>query len=172
MAPEQVEGRRPTPAATSGRSAWVYEMATGTGPFDGDHPPSVIGAILKDTPRPMSNRQPLRQRWTRYSAVPHKDPDGRGNRRRRMFQLESGALRRVVPACFSIEYRLDRAASVGRSAAVAFGSPSMAARPPDAPVVHRGQGDARNRLLRMADWSPDGSLFAFTRTATEISNFT
>jgi serine/threonine protein kinase len=60
MAPEQVEGRE-----ADGRSdIWalgtvVYEMITGSRPFQGDTPASVIGAILKDQPPRLSERQPL-----------------------------------------------------------------------------------------------------------------
>ena len=60
MAPEQVEGR----AADARADIWalgalLYEMATGTRPFNGESPASVLGAILKDTPAPLSSRQPL-----------------------------------------------------------------------------------------------------------------
>ena len=55
MAPEQVEGRE----ADARSDIWalgvvVYEMATGKRPFQGESPASVIGAILKDTPPPIS----------------------------------------------------------------------------------------------------------------------
>jgi serine/threonine-protein kinase len=60
MAPEQVEGKE----ADARSDIWafgavLYEMATGTRPFQGDTPASVIGAILKDDPPPVSIRQPL-----------------------------------------------------------------------------------------------------------------
>jgi serine/threonine protein kinase/Tol biopolymer transport system component len=60
MAPEQVEGKE----ADARSDIWalgavLYEMVTGTRPFPGDTPASVIGAILKDTPASMSMRQPL-----------------------------------------------------------------------------------------------------------------
>jgi Tol biopolymer transport system component len=60
MAPEQVEGRE----ADARSDLWalgvlIYEMASGARPFTGESPASVIGAILKDTPAPLSTRQPL-----------------------------------------------------------------------------------------------------------------
>jgi len=57
----------------------LYEMATGRRPFDGDSSASVISAILKDVPPPISTRAPLIPR-----ALDHvverclaKDPDER-----------------------------------------------------------------------------------------------
>ncbi len=60
MAPEQVEGRE----ADARSDIWalgavLYEMVTGARAFPGDTPASVIGAILKDTPEPLTRRQPL-----------------------------------------------------------------------------------------------------------------
>ena len=60
MAPEQVEGKE----ADARSDIWalgavIYEMVTGTRPFRGDTPASVIGSILKDEPPSLSSRQPL-----------------------------------------------------------------------------------------------------------------
>jgi serine/threonine protein kinase len=55
MAPEQVEGRD-VDARTDiwATGVVLYEMITGTRPFRGETPASVIGAVLKDDPRPLS----------------------------------------------------------------------------------------------------------------------
>jgi serine/threonine-protein kinase len=60
MAPEQIEGHE-----ADGRTdifafgAVVYEMATGKKAFEGKSQASLIGAILKDDPRPISSLQPM-----------------------------------------------------------------------------------------------------------------
>jgi len=60
MAPEQLEGRE-TDARTDifAFGVVVYEMATGKKAFEGKSQASVIGAILKDDPPPMSSLQPM-----------------------------------------------------------------------------------------------------------------
>ncbi len=80
MAPEQVEGKE----ADARSDIWalgavIYEMVTGTRPFQGDTPASVIGAILRDDPPRVSTRQPVAP-----SALDHlvsvcftKDPEDR-----------------------------------------------------------------------------------------------
>jgi len=60
MAPEQVEGNVADHRADIfAFGAIVYEMATGKKAFDGASQASLIGAILKDEPRPISTLQPL-----------------------------------------------------------------------------------------------------------------
>ena len=60
MAPEQVEGKE-TDARTDifAFGAVVYEMVTGKRAFEGETSASLIGAILKDNPRPVSASQPM-----------------------------------------------------------------------------------------------------------------
>src|SRR5262249_23093859 len=60
MAPEQIEGRE----ADARTDLWalgclIYEMVTGNRTFVGASPASLIGAILKDEPRPMRELKPL-----------------------------------------------------------------------------------------------------------------
>nr|QIQ10692.1 Serine/threonine-protein kinase PknD [uncultured bacterium] len=60
MAPEQVEGKEADHRADIwALGAVLYEMVTGARPFQGETAASVMGAILKDVPAPVSTRQPL-----------------------------------------------------------------------------------------------------------------
>ncbi len=62
MAPEQVEGKVEEIDARTDIFAFgavVYEMATGKKAFEGRSQASLIGAILKDAPPPMSSLQPM-----------------------------------------------------------------------------------------------------------------
>ena len=60
MAPEQLEGKD-ADARTDifAFGAVIYEIATGRKAFEGDSQASLIGAILKDEPAPMSTLQPM-----------------------------------------------------------------------------------------------------------------
>ena len=60
MAPEQLEGKE-TDARTDifAFGVVVYEMATGKKAFEGSSQASVIGAILKDDPPPITSLQPM-----------------------------------------------------------------------------------------------------------------
>jgi eukaryotic-like serine/threonine-protein kinase len=62
MSPEQVEGRTDEIDARSdifSFGALVYEMATGKKAFEGRSSASLIGAILRDDPPPMTSLQPM-----------------------------------------------------------------------------------------------------------------
>jgi Tol biopolymer transport system component len=60
MAPEQIEGRE-ADARTDifALGVVLYEMLTGRPPFEGNSPASLLGAILKDDPPPLSNALPV-----------------------------------------------------------------------------------------------------------------
>ena len=80
MAPEQVEGKD----ADARSDIWalgavIYEMATGTRPFQGETPASIIGSILKDEPPNISARQPLAPRALDHLVATclAKEPDQR-----------------------------------------------------------------------------------------------
>src|SRR6202049_4665515 len=80
MAPEQVEGKE-VDARTDifAFGAVVYEMATGKKAFEGKSQASVIGAILKDDPPPISSLQPMTPLALdrTIKTCLGKDPDGR-----------------------------------------------------------------------------------------------
>jgi eukaryotic-like serine/threonine-protein kinase len=80
MAPEQLEGKE----ADARADLWalgcvLYEMATGKLAFEGTSQASLIAAILKETPRPVTDLQPLippaLERIVRHCL--EKDPDQR-----------------------------------------------------------------------------------------------
>ena len=59
MSPEQVEGKEADSRSDIwGLGAVIYEMSTGSRPFKGDSPASLIGSILKDDPVPLADQQP------------------------------------------------------------------------------------------------------------------
>jgi Tol biopolymer transport system component len=80
MAPEQLEGKE----ADARADLWalgcvLYEMATGRRAFEGATQASLIGAIMRDAPRPMAELAPLSppalERVVRHCLA--KDPDDR-----------------------------------------------------------------------------------------------
>jgi serine/threonine-protein kinase len=80
MSPEQVEGKDADARSDIwGLGAVIYEMVTGSRPFTGDTPASVIGSILKDDPPPVSSRQTLAPRALDDLVMEclAKDPDER-----------------------------------------------------------------------------------------------
>jgi len=80
MAPEQLEGQE-ADARTDifAFGAMLYEMATGKRAFEGKTKTSLIAAIVKDQPRPISELQPLTPRAFEHVVAKclSKDPDER-----------------------------------------------------------------------------------------------
>jgi Tol biopolymer transport system component len=98
MAPEQLEGKPVDHRADIfAFGAIVYEMATGKKAFEGDSQARLIGAILKDEPRPVSTVQPLSQPVfdALIATCLAKDPDDRwqsaGDVGRQLRLLQSGS---------------------------------------------------------------------------------
>jgi Tol biopolymer transport system component len=80
MSPEQAEGL-PVDHRSDVFSLGVvlYEMATGARPFEGDTPASILSAVLKDTPPPVTERKPAlpRDLGRIVRRCLHKDPERR-----------------------------------------------------------------------------------------------
>jgi serine/threonine-protein kinase len=98
MAPEQLEGKPVDHRADIfSFGAIVYEMATGKKAFEGDSQARLIGAILKDEPRPVSTVQPLSPPVfdALIATCVAKDPDDRwqsaGDIGRQLRLLQSGS---------------------------------------------------------------------------------
>ena len=92
MSPEQAQGK-PLDARSDIFSfgSVLYELLTGTRPFDGDSTAEVLSAVLRDDPRPLGVSGDLQQVVTRCLS---KDPAWRYQS---MAEV-SAALRRVTPA--------------------------------------------------------------------------
>lgn len=180
MAPEQVEGRD----ADARSDIWslgvvLYEMASGKRPFDGDSPASIIGAILKDDPLPISSRQPLAPPLLDHilGRCLAKDSDDRWQTARDlMLELRSvgdgwaaadisrtatrptrwpllASIALTSLACGGLAVWL-----VGRAATGAVG---------DAPVIqHAARMTNESGFTQWPTWSPDGKLFAFSSNRT------
>jgi Tol biopolymer transport system component len=176
MAPEQVEGRD-----TDARSdiwalgAVLYEMVTGVRPFKGETLASVIGAILKDEPPPLSARHPLAPPPPLDQIVRRcisKDPDERWQSASDLrIQLE---WIKNTPAASSAtgqprhrHVSLIWGAAIGAATVLVIAAATLMTRV-TSPVTAGPVVSTVARVTQEAGfsewptWSPDGSLFAFT----------
>jgi Tol biopolymer transport system component len=191
MSPEQAEGR-PLDHRSDIFSLGVvlYVMVTGKQPFSGETPISTLSAILKETPAPVTSLRPLPRHLGRIiQRCLEKHPDRRFQTVRDVcneleglkHEVESGDVELATgatgigraPSSARGAPRWRRAAlavmiALGAILAVAAiswfelrdRSPTGTATPLPSPLT-RSAG-----LEYAGSWSPDGSFFAYTSTAT------
>ena len=170
MAPEQLEGREADPRSDLfAFGAVLYEMVAGRRAFEGTSPATIIGAVLKDQPPPMSALQSLTppglERLVRRCL--EKDPERRcGCAHDVRLELQSIAAEPQTGVARSASPRLTgrRAVAVALLVAlavltgVAMGS-RLRADPPDAALPIRFQVPAPNNWSTVDPvLSPDGRL--------------
>jgi Tol biopolymer transport system component len=174
MAPEQLEGKE----ADARSDLWalgavLYQMATGRPAFEGPSQASLIAAILKDTPRPMSELVPLAppalERLVRACLA--KDPDERVQTahdvKLQLRWIEEGGSQAGVPApVAAARRRHDRLgwglAAAAAAVAVALGAWILTRPAPRHQTVRFEIEPAANaRSFLWPRLSPDGRAIAF-----------
>ncbi len=147
MAPEQVEGKAVDHRADIfSFGAILYELATGKKAFEGGSQASLIGAILRDEPQPISTLQPLSPAAldALVAACLAKDPDERWQsaadiaRQLRLMQASGsspqlGPGRSVPPRAAPRRAAAWAVAMLLVGALLATAAQRMLARPPDVP---------------------------------------
>ncbi|MGE5814699.1 MAG: protein kinase domain-containing protein [Acidobacteriota bacterium] len=175
MAPEQIEGK----GADARSDIWalgavIYEMATGIRAFKGDTPASVISAILRDDPLPVSAHQPLASPLLDHilKRCLAKAPDDRWQTARDlMLELTSVDDMRAGSAILppaSARSRWPVLTSVALAGLACGGlavwllGRTAARAVVDAPVIeHAARMTHESGFTEWPTWSPDGKLFAF-----------
>src|SRR5262249_5488420 len=188
MSPEQVEGREAD--ARSDIFAFgvtLYEMVTGKRPFYGDVPGTIIGAILRDDPAPMSAVQPLSPPAldSLVSTCLAKDPDERWQAAADIkLQLVSIVERDRSPVTNGIGARprgIDfRWIAAALAVTLAIATPAAVrywtAAPPELPLTRFGVASPENATFDSPNVSvsatqlaisPDGRHLIFVATPTE-----
>ncbi len=170
MAPEQLEGKE-ADARTDvfAFGALLYEMATGKKAFSGATQASLIGAILRDEPRPVSHVQPLSPRaFDRVvKTCLAKDPDDRWQTARdvglQLAAIQQDRSEIAAPALVK-RRRLPTAALAGPLAVLALAAGMLLGRAV-LPRARQSQlGPARSFLL-----PPPGTQFLFIDANTGLA---
>jgi len=165
MAPEQLEGRD-ADARTDifAFGATVYEMATARRAFEGKSQASLVAAILKDTPRPLTELAPLAPAALERIVMRclAKDPDDRWQSVRDV----AHELRWIAESTSSSRH----AATMGVAPAAAAHAPAGMAAASEAPggVAAPGASPARRRS-HAALFAGGASLVAVTAIATTLA---
>ena len=179
MAPEQVEGKAVDHRADIfAFGAILYEMATGKKAFEGGSQASLIGAILRDDPQPISALQPLSPSAldALVSTCLAKDPDDRwqsaGDLGRQLRLMQgSGHHAASLPSAAASPrsaWQLNQARALGALAALAAAaarhSRAAASARSAATVAPRNTSrhrHARHRRTHSFALSPDGRQIVF-----------
>lgn len=175
MAPEQIEGGE----ADARTDVWalgcvLYEMATGRPAFEGRSPASVLGAILRDQPVPIRERQPLTPPLFErlVQSCLEKDPDKRWQNAHDVgIQLEAvassagagaaGADRRTPVWRGAKVAWVVAALALIMTAAVLLWNPHRTNPPRDLPITRFTIPLPRHAWLNGLALSPDGRSVAF-----------
>jgi Tol biopolymer transport system component len=174
MAPEQLEGGE----ADARTDVWalgavLYEMSTGAKAFAGSSQASLIAAILKDTPRPVSQVQPLAPPALDrlIQACLAKDPEQRVQTahdvRLQLQWIAEGGSQAGVPAPVAARRRRNEGlawavAAIAGAVAIALGAWSVLRRPEPPRVLRFEIGaPAGASAIRWPQISPDGRLLTF-----------
>ncbi len=156
-------------------------MVTGARPFTGDTPASVIGAILKDQPPPISARQPLAPPALdrMVSACLAKDAEERWQSAHDL-KLELLSIRPEVPVVYHAPRSLARWLLTAAGALVllalgAIGTWAMrgGSSPDGLLIQHATRLTNETGFSEWPTWSPDGKLFAYSSNQNrQLSRFT